>query len=114
MALESLKIAKIITKTECCKHPKSYCLEVKHLIHFDYHYLLVADKLINFPNVCIQSDGHCSMLHVPCHLLLSFFPFENGVPKCHKNADNLFVKNLRKFRKFTVSSISCFGDIKEV
>ena len=51
MALESLKIAKIITKTECCKHPKSYCLEVKHLIHFDYHYLLVADTLIDFPNV---------------------------------------------------------------
>ena len=53
MALESLKIAKIITKTECCKHPKSYCLEVKHLIHFDYHYLLVAETLINFPQ-CIQ------------------------------------------------------------
>ena len=24
------------------------------------------------------SEGHCSMLHVPCHLLLSFLPFENG------------------------------------
>ena len=53
------------------------------------------------------------MLHVPCHFA-SFFLFEIGVPKCQKNAENLFVSKLRKFRKFTVSSSSRFGDIKEV
>ena len=59
------------------------------------------------------SDGHCSILHVPFHFV-SFFPFENGMPVCHKKAANLFLKNLRKFWKFTISSISCFRNIKEV
>ena len=40
--------------------------------------------------------------------------FGNGVPKCPKNAANLFMNNLRKFRKFIISSISRFGNIKEV
>ena len=50
---------------------------------------------------------------MPCHFVLHF-PSENGVPKWLKNVTNLFVNNLRKFRKFTVSSISRFGDIEEV
>ena len=95
-------MAKINPKIDCWKQLKNYYLEVQHLIHFDYHYL-----------VATLTDGHCSMLHVPCHFV-SFFPFENGVPKCPKNVANLFVNNLRKFRKFTVSSISHLGDIKEV
>ena len=34
-----MKVAKIIAKTECCKHPRNYYLEVQHLIHFNYHYV---------------------------------------------------------------------------
>ena len=59
------------------------------------------------------SDGHCSMLYVLCDFV-SFFPFENGIPKSHKKPANLFLNNLRKFWKFTVLSISRFGSIKEV
>ena len=47
------------------------------------------------------------MLQVPCH-------FISFCQNATKNAENLFVNNLQKFQKFTVSSISCFGDIKEV
>ena len=87
----------LISKTDCWKQLKNYYLEVQHLIHFDYHYLV----------------GHCSMLHVPCHFI-SFFLFENRVPKCPINAAHLFVNNFQKFLKFTVSSICHFRDIKEV
>ena len=96
------------------KRPKSYYLELQNLIHFDYHYLLVAAS--TSPMQC-ASDDHCSMLHVPCHFA-SFFPFENGLPKYHKKRGKFiceqFVNNLRKFQKFTVTSILHFGDIKEV
>ena len=30
---EAFNVAKIIAKTECCKQPKSYGLEVRHLTH---------------------------------------------------------------------------------
>ena len=63
--------------------------------------------------IATLTDGHCSMLQAPCHFI-SFFLFENRVPKCPKNVAHLFVNNLRKFWKFTVSSISHLGDIKEV
>ena len=39
-------------------------------------------------------DDHCSMLRVPSHLV-SFFPFENRVPKYLKQAANLFVTATR-------------------
>ena len=48
------KVAKTIPKTDCCKHLKNYQLEVQHLIHFNYYYL-----------VATFTDGHCSKLHVP-------------------------------------------------
>ena len=92
MALESLKIAKIITKTECCKHPKSYCLEVKHLIHFDYHYLLVADKLINFPMYVykVTAIAACFMC-----LVTYFFRFSRLKMGC-QNAIKTRITSLRK------------------
>ena len=93
-------MAKINPKIDCWKQLKNYYLEVQHLIPFDYHYL-----------VATLTD--CSMLYAPCHFV-SFFPFENRVPKCPKTVAHLFVNNLQKFRKFTVSSISRLGDIKDV
>ena len=38
---ETFKVTKIIPK-KLCKHLKNYYLEVHHLLHFDYNYLLVA------------------------------------------------------------------------
>ena len=110
--MEAFKVTKIIAKSEHYKYPKSYYLELQHLIHFDYHYLLVATS--TYPMQCTRVMAiHCSMLHVPCHFV-SFFPFGNAVRKCRKNATNLFMNDLWKFRKFTISSISCFGNIKKV
>ena len=51
--------------------------------------------------------------HASCALSLRFiFPVWKW--DATKNTAYLFVNNLQKFRKFTVSSISRFGDIKEV
>ena len=55
--------------------------------------------------------------HASCALPLRFvFPVWKWGAKMPKNTANLFVNNLRTFRKFTVSSISHLdlGDIKEV
>ena len=57
------------------------------------------------------SDGHCSMLHVPCHFV-SFFPFENRVPKYRKKTRQIYLwttcKSLENllFHQFSVLVIS--------
>ena len=51
--------AKISLKIDCWKRLKNYYLEVHDLIHFDYHYLLVA-SYITFPNVQLQHASWCS------------------------------------------------------
>ena len=89
------------------KHLKSYYLEVQHLVHFVYHCLPVA-IYVDFPTVF--SDGHGSGLHFICPIALTFL-FENGVSKCREKATNITARNIRKFQKFTVSSISRFSDI---
>ena len=82
---EAFKVAKIIAKTEYCKHPKSYYLELQHLIHFDYNYLLKA-SYINLPNAMCKRQPYiaaCFMCPVTGHFV-SFFQFRNEVPKCPK------------------------------
>ena len=59
------------------------------------------------------SDGHCRCF-MCLATLLRFSCLKLGCQNAKKNAENLFVSKLRKFRKFTVSSNSRFGDIKEV
>ena len=75
-------------------------------------YRLCNDKVYL---VSISISLYCSInaVHAPCYFV-SFFLFENRVSKCPKHAAHLFVSNLQKFWKFTVSSISHLGDIKEV
>ena len=87
MVLGSLQIAKILAKTECCKHPKTCYLELQHLIHFDYHNHLLVTSPIQCTN-----DG---MLHVPRHFV-SFFQFENCVPKCYKKRRKFICEQLAK------------------
>ena len=78
--------------------PRSYCLEVKHSFWLS---LSSCSWHVNQLPWC-TSDSHCSILHMPCHLLLSFFPFEMGC------------QNAIKTRKFVceqlakVSKIYCF------
>ena len=81
--------------------------------YVDYPLLHITIKSVGIFSRNFHSVLHASLaLHVP-HLV-SFFPFEIRVRKCHKKPAHLFVNNLRKFRKFTNSSISDLGDIKEV
>ena len=83
-----------MAKTEHCKDPKSYYLEVQHLIHFDYYYVLVATLTVPMQ---FKSDGHWS---IACALSLhSFFMFKNGVPKCHKKRGKFICKQLVKVSK---------------
>ena len=79
--------------TECGKHLKNYYLEVTHLIHFHYNYLLVY-KLINFPLKSMTSipTSFCSVT--------SFFRFENGVLKYRKKNGDFIRKERVKLSKF--------------
>ena len=98
----AFRVAEIIGKTECCKHPKNYYLEVHHLINLDYYYLLVTG-LHSLPQC--STDGHRSMFPVSCALSLGFaFPVWKWSAKVtKKDAANLFANNnLRQFRKFNV------------
>ena len=79
---------------------------------FSFSLSLSSCSYINFPSAMYKWQPP---QHASCALSLCFvFPFENGVPKCHKKTANLFINNLQEFWKFTVSSISHFGNIKEV
>ena len=99
---ETFKVAKIIPKTDFCKHLKN--LEVQHLIHFDYYYLFVAT--LTYPisqcRYLATSDGHYSMIQF-CPAT-SFFPFENGVPKCHKKHRKFICEHFAKVS----NKIYCF------
>ena len=87
---------------------------MQHLIHFDYHNLLVA--ILTSPMQC-TSDGHCSMLYVPCQFV-SFFLFDNGEPKCYKKCGKFICEQPAKvwkiywFHHFPVLVISRKCDIK--
>ena len=75
---------------------------------------------------CIFSSNIISDDHYIYHIVLTSYGFrivaycihnfhtqphiENGVTIGQKIAVNLVVNHVRKFQKFTVSSISCFGD----
>ena len=61
---------------------------------------LFEDKAFFF--LCMIICTLCSMLHVPYHFV-SYFPFENGVPKCQKYMEKLICEQLAK-----VSKINCF------
>ena len=54
------------------------------------------------------------MVIVACFIcpVTLFFSFENGVANCHKECCKFIVNNVWRFQKFTVSSISRFGDTK--
>ena len=81
-----------------------YYLEVQHLIHFDYHYLLVA-ILANFPNVQVTAIAACFMCLVNS---FDFFRLKMGYQNATKNAivsTYESFENLR-FHQFPVLVIS--------
>ena len=93
---------------------KNCYLEVQHLIHFHYHYLLVASQIATLTSPMYKWRP---LLHASCMCPVTSFRFSRlkmGCQNATKHAENLFVNNLQKFRKFIVSSISHLGDIKEV
>ena len=104
------KVAKIIAKTECFKYLKNYYLDVQHLIHFDYHDLLVATLISPMSKWRPLQHASCTL---PIRFVFPVWKWGAKMPK-KKKAANVFVSNLHKFWKFTVSSISHLGDIKEV
>ena len=104
----------MIAKSEHPKHTKAITknyniLFILIITNFLYSYMNLPNAMYKWQPYII----HCSVLHVPSHFV-SFFAFGNGVPKGLKKAANLFMNDLRKFRKFIISSISRFGNIKEV
>ena len=58
------------------------------------------------------SDSHYLIRTCFSYPAALFSPFENGVPKCLKNAEIYHRITAQKFQKFTVSLIYYFGDIK--
>lgn len=58
------------------------------------------------------SDSHYLIRTCFSYPAALFSPFENGVPKCLKNAEIYHRITVQKFQKFTVSLIYYFGDIK--
>ena len=71
---------------------------------------LSSCSYINFANVQVTVIAACFMCPATS---FRFSRLKIGCQNAQKCA-NFLVKNLEKFRKFTVSSISHLGDIKEV
>ena len=92
------KVAKIIAKTECFKYLKNYYLDVQHLIHFDYHDLLVA-TLIS------PMSKWRPLQHASCTLPIRFvFPvWKWGAKKQKKKSSKFICKQLAQVLK-----IYCF------
>ena len=93
---ETFKVAKIIAKTECCKHPKNYYLEV--LIYFDYHYLLqLVPGYIHAAHSRprrTQSIAACFMCPVAV-ISFHFFYLKMRCQNAIKTRKKLFGKQLR-------------------
>ena len=69
---------------------------------------------MNLPDAMYRSDGH-TLQHASCALSLRFvFPIWKWGAKIPKKRGIFVMGNLRKFRKFIISSISRFGNIKEM
>ena len=85
-----------------------YCITAQNVSYL-HENISIHSFYINLPCYMARTmHATCSMLHSSCHLVTSFFPFPNGVPKYRISGKFIREHCVVEASKFTVSERSTY------